>query len=181
MKLACLGEGSNSYRVALRLARRGGDSGIELSPYRTMDEVFAALVSEQVDRAVVPVRNSLTGKIDYLSDVRGFRLRRVSTHSLKINHCIATKGYNGVGDIGFIVSHKEALKQCRVYLEENFVLNIPQHEMPSTAEAARFVSEVLSNNAAAIADPETCRKYGLKIIREDIVKGNYSTFWVVER
>ncbi|MEK6895795.1 MAG: prephenate dehydratase domain-containing protein [Nanoarchaeota archaeon] len=169
MRLGCLDKGSNSERVARRVV----NSRDLIISFRDMQEVFDSLKNGMVDYAVVPVENSITGEIHYKLEVERFGFTKVGEHIIDIRHCLASKSK----DIGFILSHPEALKQCRKYLERFSQVYIG--ETGSTAEAARFIVDK-KGNGAAIADYQTCVDYGLNIIEGDIVKNNRSLFWIVK-
>lgn len=175
MKLGYLGPGTNSENAAREYAAH--IAGLGLVPYNKMEQVFDALRLEEVDLIVVPVKNSITGDIGYKKLAEKSGLKKINEFVVPIRHCIAAR--NGVIDlVELVVSHEEVLRQCRGYLDRNF----PHWErisVESTNRAAKMASE--ERRLAAIAGLETCMRHGLKIIKRDIVKENYSTFWVLKR
>jgi prephenate dehydratase len=175
MKLGYLGPGTNSENAAREYAAHVAGLGLILIPYSGMEQVFDALGLKEADLIVVPIRNSITGDIGYkkLAERRG--LRKIDEFVIPIRHCIAAKR-GAVNLVELVVSHEEVLRQCKGYLDRNF----PHWERisaESTNRAAKMASE--EGRLAAIAGLETCIKYGLKIIKRDIIKENYSTFWVL--
>ena len=96
---------------------------------------------------------------------------------IDIRHCLASK--NKFIDINFILSHPEALKQCRDYLKK-FHPEAYMGETGSTAEATRIIAGINFTNGAAIADYQTCKNYNLFIREDNIVEGNKSLFWIVK-
>ena len=83
-----------------------------------------------------------------------------------------------IGDITEIHSHRQALRQCKDYLSENFWTR-PLIEADDTAESARRLSEnKLPKTAAVIANKACAKLYNLKIIKESIhdLKHNLTLF-----
>ena len=174
MKLGCLGPRTNSVIAAKKL--RSIDSSIDsIVDFSCMGDVFEALDKDKVDKIIVPVCNSITGDITkywFLVAKYDFRLEREI--NIPIGHSIGA--YDGSIDV--IMSHEQALKQCSEYLDDKFPY-ARREATQSTEEAARIVSE--RREGAAIANLETCLYYDLRIVDEDIVRNNYSTFIVLRK
>ena len=167
MKLGYLGPRTNSEKAVRAL-------NIKFEPiaFGSMEEVVEALNMGMVERAVIPVRNSFRGDIKkHIAWIEENNFRVVEEVTIPVVHSL---GYLG-REIGFILSHIEALGQCADYLNRRFG-EVYREAVKSTEVAARFVSEL--GIGAAIAPLETCRHYKLNILDEDIVKGNESTFHV---
>lgn len=172
MKLGCLEVGTNSERVARKVV----SSEDTIITFRDMEKVFNSLINREIDCAVVPVENSITGDIHYKSEVQKLNLVRIREESMEIRHCLATK--NRSKNIGFILSHPQALRQCRKYLEKFPTIYVG--EVGNTAEAARIIANTDFTNGGAIADYQTCQNYGLNIVEQNIVRNNKSLFWIVK-
>jgi prephenate dehydratase len=87
----------------------------------------------------------------------------VGEEVLPIRECLMSRGR--LDDIKIIFSHPQALGQCRHYIHEQF----PRAEVRttgSTSHAARLAQEL--PEAAAIGCAESARKYGLKVLKEDV-------------
>lgn len=173
MKLGYLGPRTNSENAAKEYAAHV--AGLEITAYHSMNCVFDALSSRNVDRIIIPVKNSITGEIDYRREADKRYLRKIDELSIKIKHCIATKNTNNNSYIRVILSHREVLRQCQSYLDKKYAY-LERISVESTNEAARISSII--NCCAAIANLESCVDNGLKILEEDIVKDNFSTFWI---
>lgn len=168
MKLGYLGPRTNSEIAAQRV-----HSIDSLVSFRSMEDVFEGMRQGKVEKIIVPVCNSLTGDIKKYKDLivqYGFSVEEELTIAIK--HCLGA--YDG--DTSVVISHEEVLKQCREYLDEHYPL-VRRESTKSTEEAARIVAE--QKEGIAIANLETCLYYGLKVIDEHIVEGNYSTFAVL--
>ena len=81
-------------------------------------------------------------------------------------------------DINVICSHQQAIAQCRHYINR---LNKPVHAMPSTANAARYVTEL--STAAVIGNEILSEKYNLEIIAHDIqdYSNNVTRFVILDK
>ena len=169
MKLGCLGPRTNSVIAA----RNCADSIDDIIAYSRMEDVFDALDNDKVDRIVIPVRNSITGEIKrYTSLINGYEI--LDEFAILVKHYLGCAN----GDHSMIRSHPEVLKQCCTYLDVNYP-DAVREPVSSTDLAARVVSE--TKKGIAIANLETCLHYGLKIVDEDVVKDNYSTFLVLRK
>ena len=172
MKLAYLGPNTNSENAARVYV--ASIAGLEIQSYPCMDYVIQALESKKVDRAIIPIKNSIRGNISYKQIAEKDNFQKIDEISIKVLHCLAAKNRK----VRFIASHAEVLRQCSKYLNLNYP-NLSRIEVESTNEAAKIASIV--SGMGAIAGLETCINYNLKIIKKDIVKDNYSTFWIIKR
>jgi len=171
LRLGCLGERTNSRMAAERAGER-----YEVVGFQNMDAVFESLRRGEADRIIVPVENSITGIIrNYYNRAIESGLRVIDEIVIPIIHCIAARSEQ----IGFVLSHEQALMQCTNYLDQHFPESY-RGAVCSTEEAARMISQA-STNGAAIASLDTCTHYRLRVIAQDIAKGNKSKFWVCER
>src|ERR1700755_3442350 len=116
MRIAIQGEvGSFSHQAALEMESKATIVPCALSP-----EVFARVVSGDVDAAVIPIENSLAGSVvehfDLLlqSDVH---IERESL--LRIRHNVIGIPGSNLTDIRKVLSHPVALAQCRRFFAEH--------------------------------------------------------------
>jgi len=126
----------------------------------------------------VPVENSLEGAVTAVMDLL-LRLDVVIVGevNLPIRHCLVGRGG---GEIRVILSHPQALAQCRKYLHEHY----PDAEIRttgSTSHAARLAQEF--PEMAAIAGQDAAERYGLSILAREIqdASDNITRFIVVAR
>lgn len=173
VRIGCLSEGSNAEKAARKKARRRD----EIVNLMTMGEVFSSLVAGRVDLAVVPVYNIITGDISYKDSIKMLGFEKVDEEWVRIRHCIGSK-MRQREDVGYIISHSEALKQCRDFLERNYSWAC-MHEWGNTGDSARLIRNV-EGNGAAVADIAVCKRYRLNVLDKNIVPGNKSLFWIVK-
>jgi len=171
--IATLGpEGSYSEKAAKQWNKSG-----EMHYYDDIQDTVEALLHNEVDYSVVPVENSLEGSITLTLDLlMEHHLMIVGEVVVQISHCLLAKGKRS--DIKVIMSHPQALSQCRKYIKSQF-MNVELRPVLSTSHAAKLASG--SEDIAAIASRESGQRYGLKILDENIqdINENYTRFIVI--
>lgn len=164
MKIGVLGpEGSYSEKAARAWA--GPDA--DLVYLGDFEDVLCAVEAGDLDVGMVPLENSLEGAVGLNMDLL-LRLQVciIGEVNLRIRHCLIGRGN---GDIKIVLSHPQALAQCRQYIKEHY----PKAEVRttgSTSHAARLAQEF--PEMAAIAGAGAAKTYGLKILAQDIQDGN---------
>ncbi len=173
MILGLLGpEGTFSEKAANKW-----DPTAELRYFESVSDVVKAVVDEYVDYGVVPIENSLEGSVGVTLDALiEYDVKIAGEVVVPIRHCLLAKGK--ISEIRAILSHPQALAQCRHSIKNRFG-EIEMIEMMSTALAAKRASE--SKEMAAIASEKSAAKYGLNILLRDLQnqKENYTRFIVI--
>jgi prephenate dehydratase len=172
VKIGVLGpEGTYSDRAA-RLWRPDAD----FAYFGDFEDVLRAVEAGNADVGIVPLENSLEGAIGLTMDLLlRMPLCIEGEVNLPIRHCLVGRGE---GEIRVILSHPQALAQCRQYLRQHY----PAAEIRSTgstSHAARLAQEF--PEMAAIAGADTAERYSLKVLAKDIQDGseNITRFAVV--
>ena len=163
-------------------ARAYFNQELELLPQPSFRALFSALDCGKADFAVVPIENSLAGSVhenyDYLLE---HRLPIIGEIILHISHNLMV--FPGVkkDEIRRVISHPQALGQCRHFLEEWNGLQIePSYD---TAGSAKMLHEKELRDTAAIASKQAAGDYGLEIIDSNIESNrqNYTRFLILSR
>jgi chorismate mutase/prephenate dehydratase len=127
----------------------------------TIDDVFLVVEAGKANYGVVPVENSTEGAVNNTLDcLIDTSLRIVGEIYLPIEHNFLLKDPASLAEIRRIVSHKQSLGQCRVWLRTHYP-NIELCEVSSNAEAARLAAS--DKTTAAIAGDMAARNFGLSI------------------
>ena len=144
-----------------------------------VDNVLNALMGNKADLGIFPLENSNGGIVYETVHAMSkyiFNIKNLFEIDIKMN--LLVKPGIITSRIKKIVSHPQALKQCRMYLKRKWE-NIELEEYVDTASAAQDLSlGKLPENAAVIA-PKICAKlYKLDLLEESIqdLKFNYTTF-----
>ncbi|WP_449387804.1 prephenate dehydratase [Chryseobacterium lineare] len=156
----------------------------ELIPQPNILDCFIAVEKGDVDKAVVPLENSIEGTVsmtlDYLYKTQGIKIQAEAV--MPIAHHLMIHPDSDPQNIDKIYSHPQALAQSFHYLDEHFK-EIPKQDFSSTAAAARHVSENHDRNLAAVANQFAANLYGLKIIHRNIhdFEQNHTRFIVISK
>ena len=140
----------------------------EVAPLPTLQRVFSVLTQKgkSPDFAVVPIENSLAGSIGetvYLLISKNVRI--VGETSIPIKHCLIIHKNTTLGKIKKVMSHPQALAQCREYLDKNGK-DWEQVSVYDTAGSVKMIKEQNLQDTAGIAGElsirnlrhETCEK-----------------------
>ncbi len=165
-------EGTYSEKAARQL-----DMKARLKFYDDLEDVIESVLTRNVDCGVAPIENSLEGSIGITMDaLKEYDINIIGEVIVSIRHCLLSKGH--MEDIKVILSHPQALAQCRKFIRQHF-RDIKIQTTGSTSHAAKLTSEF--PEMAAIASRESAQKYGLDILADDIqdYKENYTRFVVL--
>ncbi len=165
-------EGSFSEKAA----KQWNDKA-DLRYYEDILDTVDALLRNEVDYCIVPIENSLEGSVAVTLDLlMEHQLKIGGEVIVQIKHFLLSKGR--LQDIRIVLSHPQALSQCRKYIKRNFK-NVEVRSALSTSLAAKQASE--SKHIAAIASTEASQLYGLDILAENIqdVNENFTRFVVI--
>ncbi|MGI8728740.1 MAG: prephenate dehydratase [Solirubrobacteraceae bacterium] len=137
--LAYLGPAGTFSEEAVRSAPDA--AGAELVALRTVRETVMAVHDGTVDRAVVPIENSLEGPVGVTLDVLAEEhdVMIVGELVIVISPCLIAREPIELKEIRRVVSHPQPLAQCARFLHER----LPEAEVmsvSSTAEAVRMVA-----------------------------------------
>lgn len=153
-------EGTFSQEAALNIV----DNNAEIVPYPNILNIFESLENGEIDEAIVPIENSTEGSVVITLDaLTHFNIKIRGELELPIKQNLLVQKGKTLEDISVVCSHQQAIAQCRHYINR---INKPVHAMPSTANAARYVTEL--STAAVIGNEILSEKYNLEILDENI-------------
>lgn len=160
--------GANSH-----IACREAYPDMEAMPCATFEDVFAAVQQGTAKLAMLPIENSLAGRIGdihHLLPEGGLYI--VGEHFLRIRfQLLGLKGAK-IEDLKTVQSQTPALGQCRKVIRE---LGLSMVVGADTAGSARQVAEAGDKSAAAIATSLAGEIYGLDVLRADIEDAEHNT------
>jgi monofunctional chorismate mutase, gram positive-type, clade 2 len=150
---------------------------IKRKNYQHFEDVFQALLRDEIDYGVVPLENSSTGAINDNYDlIRDYGFFIVGEQSLSISqHLLGVKG-SCIEELTDVYSHPQGILQCSHFLGQH--QHIHPHEYENTATAAQYVSSKKDKRFAAIASSKAAKLYHLDILQENIqdIKSNSTRF-----
>ncbi|WP_035106821.1 prephenate dehydratase [Desulfovirgula thermocuniculi] len=168
-KVGYLGPNGTFSELAARRYRERLAGEVELVALASIYEVLAAVGEGRVDEGVVPLENFSEGSVGVVQDLlaHSFKdLRLCGEVVLPVAHCLLAPPGVGLGQVTRVLSHPQALAQCREFLSRH----LPGAELVETASTAAAAEAVASAGApwAAIGPLETAGKYGLAVLAERI-------------
>ncbi len=166
MTIAFLGpRGTYSEEAA---ARYGGASG-ELVPFPSIPASVAAVENGDTDVAVLPIENSIEGGVSTTLDLLIHETDLHICHEVvvQIRHVLVAREAVPLDSIQTVVSHPQALGQCRRFLDR-VLPHAGQVAALSTAGAVQSVVEGDDPSIAAIGPGPAQARYGGEVIAENI-------------
>jgi prephenate dehydratase len=135
-------------------------------PKPSFEEAIEAVRSGDCDLCIIPVENSLIGRIaDIHHLLPDSGLHIVGEHFLPIRHqLLGVKGATLDG-LKSVYSQSPALAQCRAVIRAH---NLAAHHWYDTAGSAKHIAELNDKSAAAIASTLAAEFYGLEILKPDV-------------
>ena len=181
MKIAFLGpEASFTQLTATQLFPNE-----ELIPKANILDCFLAVQNNEVDKAVVPLENSIEGTVsmtlDYLYQTPEIKIEAEAVMPIA-HHLMIHPSQENDTEIEKIYSHPQALAQSFHFLNQKYP-EVTKQDFTSTAAAAKRVSENPDRKIAAVANKFAAELYGLKIINDNIhdVEENHTRFIVISK
>ncbi|HRN87084.1 prephenate dehydratase [Hyphomicrobium sp.] len=168
-RIAYQGEpGANSH-----LACTEAFPDLEAVPYPTFEDALAAVKAGDVRFAMIPIENSVAGRVaDIHHLLPGADLYIVGEHFLRVRHQLLGVKGSSLATIKKVLSHTQALGQCRKALRTLGLTPVPEAD---TAGSARIVAEQADSTLAAIASRLAAEIYGLDVLSADIEDEAHNT------
>lgn len=162
LRVSYLGPEATFTHVA---AREKFGSSVTLEPLASIADVFQEVSQGRAEYGVVPIENSTEGVVAHTLDMLlESDVTICAEIFLDIHHLLLSRS-GRIDQIRRIVSHPQALAQCRRWLASHFP-NIPVDEVASTAQAALMAAE--DSSLAAISSSVAKEFYGLEVVASNI-------------
>lgn len=171
----------DSQRVAFQgspgayshLACQNACPGKTVVPCPSFDAVFDAVEDRTADLAMLPVENSLAGRV---ADIHRLLPQRdlfiIGEHYLPVRHHLLAPPGATLEGIRAVRSHPQALAQCRRYLKSRGIKAVASTD---TAGSAAEVAEMADPAVGAIASSIAGTIYGLSALDANIQDDVYNT------
>lgn len=168
MQIVTLGPaGTYSHRAA-----RAVDNNVGFK--ESVSAIVAAVDTEEYERGVVPIENSIEGSVtETLDSIADSDVAVTQEIVTPIRHALLAQS----SEFELITSHSQALAQCRSYLEDTY----PNVRVEAVASTARGVERAREDpGVAGIGHPDNAGDV-LTVISEDIQdrSSNATRFFVV--
>jgi chorismate mutase / prephenate dehydratase len=155
--------------------------GSRLKPCESLEGVFQAVETSQIQYGLVPVENSLEGMVARTYDLLlDSNLMICGETQLRVVHCLIGLPESHLDSIKEVYSHPQALGQCKGFLNKMGWKPIPAYD---TAGSVKIVKECGARDKAAIASARSAEIYGMKILVRGIEDNNqnFTKFFVLSR
>ncbi len=168
MRVAFLGPAGTFAEEALRASLPPGEAVDEI-PYPTIFEAVMAVQSREVDRAVVPIENSIEGSVNATLDALAHEapdVRIVAEVDHPVHQTLIAPAGIALAEVARVMSHPQATAQCARFLAER----LPSAEVVSTTSTAEGVRIVAQSEEpwAAIGPRLAADLYGAAVLAERI-------------
>lgn len=178
------GRGSFSEEAAVYYCQKYKIENYQIEYLVSVENVLSFLDKKEIDLGVFPIENSNGGIVyEAVYAMAKYNFNIDNFFEVDIRHNLLALPDAKTENINKIVSHQQALKQCRMYLKRKWP-NAEIVEWTDTAEAAKDLSQgKFSENTAVIAPYVCAELYGLKVLEERIqdLKFNFTTFLAVSK
>jgi prephenate dehydratase len=169
MRLGFLGPAGTFSEEAVRAATAGDGGDGELVPFPSIHETVMAVQGGTIDRALVPIENSLEGGVSATLDALALEAREVEIVGetvLAIRNCLIARDDLPLPLIEVVVSHPQPLGQCARFLRTE----VPNATVRATTSTADAVREVAASHApwAALGPRSAAALYGCRVLRDGI-------------
>ncbi|MDH7576456.1 MAG: prephenate dehydratase [Bacillota bacterium] len=180
-RIGYLGPRGTFSEQAARLFLEGRDG--ESTACDSLEQVLDRVVSGELDEGIVPVENSTEGAVGVTLDLLAlhYTLAVRGELVLPVSHCLMAKAGVELAQVERVLSHPQALAQCRGFLQQQLSRALPV-ECPSTVAAAEQVAGQ-SRPWAALAPAAAAVEYGLAVLVPEAndYPGSATRFWAVGR
>jgi len=180
MRAGYLGpEGTFTHEALIGMV---GPDDLELVPLPTIYDTVMAVHSGLVERALVPIENSLEGSVNATLDALAMETEDVAILGevvRPIEHCLIAREPIDLADIETVVSHPQASAQCARFIRTR----LPRAQVlsgSSTAEAIRMVAEH-DGPWAALGTRTAADRYHCQVLRagvEDVADNETRFAWL---
>lgn len=141
--------------------------------YPNFESAYNACLSGECDTAVLPIENSFNGEVGAVTDLMfSGPLKINGVVDIDITHCLLGIEGTDISKIKKVISHPQALAQCKSYIRSH---GFCEEEYENTAMAAEEVARLADPSVAAIASDEAARLFGLKVIESNINESRSNT------
>lgn len=145
----------------------------EAVPCPTFEDALTAVEAGDAELGMIPIENSVAGRvadIHHLLPHSGLFI--VGERFLRVRHQLLALPGVPLGALKTVMSHEQALGQCRDTLRK---LGLTPHVAADTAGSARAVAERKDPTVGAIASSLAAEIYGLEIVKTEMEDSEKNT------
>lgn len=180
MRISYLGpKGTFSEEAMIKYIE--GRESCKIIELNSIPEVIECLSRNMCDEAVIPIENSIEGSVNVavdmlINDANGIMIK--GEIIIPISHCLIANARIEFKDVHCILSHPQAIAQCKEFIYKNF----PKAEIKTAESTSQAVQAIKTySNTVAIGPERAANIYGMTVLAKDIqdVKDNYTRFLIL--
>jgi prephenate dehydratase len=158
---------------------------LELVPLPTIYDTVMAVHRGEVERALVPMENSLEGSVNATLDALAMETEDVTIVGEVIHpirHCLIARTELELEDIEVVISHPQATAQCARFIRSRLPRARVLGTDGSTADAVRTVAGH-DGPWAALGNRLAAEQYGCRVLRagvEDVADNETRFVWLAQ-
>lgn len=183
------GQGSFNEEACRHYCSTHGIEDYELEYLYTSINVLDALHRGDIERGVFAIQNARGGVVmETIHGLARYQCEILEVFSIVISHCIMHHPDIAFDKIDTIISHPQAIAQCKGNLTERYAhleLVNGEGDLIDQALCAQYIKEGKLPSTTAVLAPRVCAEiYGLTIEEadlQDLGEKNLTTFVFVER
>jgi prephenate dehydratase len=148
------------------------DHEIEAVPLPTIYDAVRAVHDGTVERALVPIENSLEGSVNATLDALAMETEEVAIVGevvRPIRQCLIARTPLGLSEIEAVLSHPQASGQCARFIRTELP-GVQVVAAPSTADAVRILADH-DGPWAALGTEVAAERYGCVVLRTGVEDG----------
>ena len=183
------GKGSFNEEACQHYCNSRDEGNIRIEYLYTSENVLSALHRGEIDRGIFAIQNAIGGVVlETIHELSRYRCEIIEIFDIVVDHCILL--YPGVNfeEIDRLISHPQALSQCKTTLKTKYPdleLVSGEGELIDQANCAKHLAEGnLPPTTAVLASRVCADLYGLSIYAEglqDMGDDNLTSFIWAQR
>ena len=176
-----IGYQGTKYCYSYQAIKRTINLEKEMIGFETFEEVFINLDNDNIDFAMIPIENSTGGTIFINYDLfYQYKIKILAEVQVKINHCLYGLPYSQSSDIETVMSHPQALSQCKKNCQR---YNFKQIESWDTVGSINQMIKLNKLNNGCIAPPKMEKYYSIKLLKHNFSdqKDNITRFYFITK
>lgn len=183
MKIGYFGpEGTFTHEAVIEATGGAPAGALEAVPFATIYDTVMAVHDGAVERALVPIENSLEGSVNATLDALAIETEMVAIVGevvQPIRHCLIAASTLELDEIEVVVSHPQANAQCARFIRSQ----LPAARVMAGASTAEAVLVVAEHDGpwAALGNRIAAQRYGCVVLRsgvEDVPDNETRFVWL---
>ncbi len=160
---------SYSEFATTKFIAKMGYKNVQTYPLTSSNNVAKSLLEKTIDFGVVAVKNNIGGLVNESKKIlSNKKFQALQTLEMNISHCLFTYDKENANKIDLIVSHEQALKQCKNFIKNNFPTCKIQKYADTAKSAEDLKNGILTQTSAVICSESAGLANNLFLFKRNI-------------